>query len=118
MSPEQRDKAYLWDILDAALTIQQFIQGKTPHDYLTDKLLRSAVERQIEITGEAARHVSEEFKRGHPEIPWRWLVSQRNFLAHEYGEVLDEVIWTVATQRMPKLAALLRDLLPGERGTE
>lgn len=54
MQPEQRDKGYLWDMLDAAQAIQSFIMNKTPDDYAGNRMLRGAVERHLEIIGEAA----------------------------------------------------------------
>ena len=53
MRPEQKDLAYLWDMLDAAKAIQEFAEGKTFHHYLNERMLRGAVERQLEIIGEA-----------------------------------------------------------------
>jgi uncharacterized protein with HEPN domain len=114
MRPDQRDKAYLWDMLDAAEAVLDFVRDKTPKDYLADRMLRGAVERHIEIIGEAARHVSAELKQAHPEIPWRAMIGQRNILAHEYGEVRHEMIWNVATLRIPDLVAAIRAILPEE----
>lgn len=79
MSPERDDLAYLWDMLTAARAVVSFVQGRTLEDYLGDLLLRSAVERQVEIIGEAAR-VSREFQDAHPEIPWRPVQAQRHVL--------------------------------------
>jgi len=114
MRSEQDDQAYLWDMLDAALAVQDFIRGKTVSDYLTDRMLRGAVERHLEIIGEAARRISNELKDQHPEIPWRSIIGQRNILAHEYGEVRPETIWNVAMDRIPELIDALRDILPRE----
>ena len=75
-------------------------------------MLRNAVERNMEIIGEAENRVSEIFQKAHPEIPWRTIVGQRNILIHEYGEVKNERIWVVAKERIPELVALLRPLLP------
>ena len=71
MSAPKDDRAYLWDMLTAAQAVMAFVQGKTLDDYLDDLMLRSAVERQVEILGEAARRVSPAFQDLHPEIPWR-----------------------------------------------
>jgi len=49
MQPEQYDKAYLWDMLDAALAIQSFIQGKNFNDYTKDRMLRGANVATIHI---------------------------------------------------------------------
>lgn len=118
MPLEEHDKAYLWDMLDAALAIQEFIRDKGPQDYLTNRMLRGAVERHIEIIGEAARRVSEELKREHPEVPWRSMIGQRNVLAHEYGEVRHEKIWIVAKEFIPLLVNSLRSIMRNEEGGE
>lgn len=60
MQPERRDRAYFWDMLDAAMAVSEFVQNRTLANYLSDRMLRGAVERHIEIIGEAARHVSDE----------------------------------------------------------
>ncbi len=116
MGREQDDTSLLWDMLDAAQKIQQFVAGKTFHDYSRDEVLQAAVERKLEIIGEAARSVSQAFQEGHSEIPWRGIISQRHFLAHEYGEVRQEKLWRVATVRIPELIAMLGKLLPRPTG--
>jgi len=112
MRPDERDAAYLWDMLDSAKTIRDFVQGIKLHSYLKDRKLQLAIERALEIIGEAARKVSEGFKETHPEIPWRAIVGQRNVLAHEYGEVKQERLWKVATSKIPELVSLLEPLVP------
>ncbi len=110
MQPDRDDRAYLWDMLDAAQAVREFVVGKTAHDYLADRMLRAAVERQIEIIGEAARRVSNELREAHPEIPWHAIIGQRNILAHEYGEVRHEKVWGVATDRIPELIRVLESM--------
>lgn len=112
--PGERDKAYFWDMLDAALAVEEFVRGKTYEEYLSNRMMRGAVERHIEIIGEAARRISEATRKTYPEIPWRALVGQRNVLAHEYDEVVNEAMWVVATRRVPELIAVLRKVLPDE----
>ena len=75
-------------------------------------MLRSAVERQIEIIGEAARRVSAAFQAAHTDIPWRPIQAQRHVLAHDYGEIRQERIWRVATMNIPELIQRLAPLLP------
>ena len=113
-SGDDRDIALLFDMLTAARAVASFVAGRSFEDYSRDLLLRSAVERQIEITGEAARGVSSEFKSAHPEIAWRAIMAQRHRLAHEYGEINDELIWTVATVHVPRLIEQLNPLVPTE----
>jgi uncharacterized protein with HEPN domain len=112
MQPDERDAGYLWDMLDSARTIHDFVTGISSHQYLQDKKLQLAVERGIEIIGEAARHVSETFRQAHLEVPWQGIIAQRNVLAHEYGEIKQDRIWKVATTRIPELITLLEPLIP------
>jgi uncharacterized protein with HEPN domain len=63
----------------------EFTANLSREAYIESVLIQSAVERQLEIIGEAARRVSEAFQQKHPEIPWRSIIGQRNVLAHQYG---------------------------------
>jgi uncharacterized protein with HEPN domain len=112
MLPEKKDAALLWDMLHAATEIVQFVEGVTYARFQSDKMLRYAIERQILVIGEAAKKVSDAFKKSNPQIPWAAIVGQRNILAHEYGEVLVERIWRVATVFVPELVKLLTPLVP------
>jgi uncharacterized protein with HEPN domain len=111
MQPD-RDLASLADMRDAAKDIVEFTLGKKYQDYLANKMLRSAVERQIEIMGEAARRVSDSFKSAHPEIPWQPIMVQRHIVAHDYDNVRHERIWRVVTIHAPKLIQLIQSVLP------
>ena len=112
MPPDQRDCAYLFDMVEAAQKVEGYVRGKTFEDYERDDLLRDGVERNIEIIGEAARRVSETFKQNHPEIPWRKIIAQRNVLAHEYDYVGNREIWDTVTLQIPTLIAKLKPLIP------
>lgn len=112
MRPEERDAAYLWDMLDAAQSICDFTAGLKYHQYLRDRKLQLAVERSVEIVGEASRRISQTFKQAHPEIPWRLMIAQRNVLAHEYGEIKQERMWALVTTHIPDLLNKLKPLLP------
>ena len=112
MPPVERDAAYLWDMLDSARSACEFTAGVRFERYQRDRKLQLAVERAVEIIGEAARRVSEEFRRAHPEIPWRSMIAQRNVLAHEYGEIKHERMWLLVTEHLPALVSDLEKLVP------
>jgi len=112
MRNESRDAALLYDMLDSARSIRDLIKDLAYKDYLEDRRTRRAVEREIEIIGEAARKVSESFKSSHPEVPWRKIIGQRHKLAHEYGEIQQEILYQVATIHIPELISLLEPLIP------
>lgn len=109
-SDPSRDAAWLLDMLNAAKAVASFVEGRTYAEYESDLLLRSAVERQVEIVGEAARGISSSFKAAHPEIPWRPIMAQRHRLAHEYGEIDNQIIWRVATVHIPALIGQIENL--------
>jgi uncharacterized protein with HEPN domain len=111
MPPEKTDLAFVWDMWDAARAIQEFISGKTLHHYQNDRMLRGAVERYLEIIGEAAHRVSLDFQANHPEIPWRRIIAQRHVIAHEYAEIKHELIWKVATIHAVELIHQLEPLV-------
>ena len=72
---EDRDIAYIWDMLDNARTADEIIKGMDLQQYLADRKVQLAVERLVEIIGEAARRISEEFRQAHPEIAWRGIIA-------------------------------------------
>jgi len=110
MQPNERDLGHLWDMLDRARAVREFVAGVSFDQYLRDRKLQMAVERAVEIIGEAARNVSNAYRQAHPEIPWRGLIALRNVIVHEYGEIKEERLWIVITQRIPELIALLEKL--------
>ncbi|MEW6530189.1 MAG: HepT-like ribonuclease domain-containing protein [Thermodesulfobacteriota bacterium] len=111
MRPDVRDQGYLLDMLQHARGVTAAVEGLTLEKYVGNETVRLAVERRIEIIGEAARRVSAAFQEAHPEIPWRKIVAQRHVLAHEYGEIEDEIVWHVATVSIPALIQLLSPLV-------
>lgn len=112
MQPDERDAAFLWDMLEAARLVNEYVQNVEVVEYLADRKLQLAIERLVEIIGEAARGVSRAFKASHPEIPWRGIIAQRNVVAHDYGEILQERMRNLAVDRIPELISQLEDLLP------
>ena len=111
MPPEEADRAYLWDMLSYARGIVRETADKSWEEYRADENLRLAVERRVEIIGEAASHVSDLFRAAHPEIPWRSIVAQRNVLAHAYGEIDDRRIWELIGSHMVALIARLEPIV-------
>src|SRR3954471_22208973 len=108
----QRDPAWLLDMLDAARAVASFVAGRTLVDYQSDLMLRSAVERQVEIIGEAARGLSPTFPDAPPQNPWPQNMAQRHRLAHEYGDIDNALIWRVATVHVPQLIRQIEPLIP------
>jgi uncharacterized protein with HEPN domain len=112
MRPEERDISHLWDMLDSARKALEFTRGISFAEYSGNALVHLAVERAIQIIGEAANRVSPTFQQAHPEIPWRQIVAQRNVLVHEYGDVEHSLIWDLVQRYLPSLIEQLEILVP------
>ena len=107
------DSAFLWDMLDAARWILRVAAGEQSlHEYLGDEVMQAAVERKIEIIGEAARKISKQFKESHPEIPWDRIVGLRHVLAHQSSDIDQRSLWNVVKVHIPELMGKLEPLVP------
>ncbi len=111
MPLDKHELSYLWDMQNAAKEINEFMHGVKFGKFEKDKVLRYAAERQLLVIGEAANHVSPQFRNKHPEIPWAIFIRFRNILAHEYGESLLTRVWLATTESVPELLKVLEELL-------
>ncbi len=105
-------RAFLFDIQQACRVIVQFTSGMTFFDYGEDLKTRSAVERQLEIIGEALRQLLDgfpEMEEQFPEAPR--IISFRNRLIHGYASVSNQVVWGVLESNLPVLAAKVDEIL-------
>ena len=118
MGPEAA-AAYLHDIAEACRLIRSFVAGRTYGEYVESPLVRSAVERQFEIVGEALNQAL----RVRPDLEnsithARRIVSFRNRLIHGYATVADEVVWGVVEGYLPRLTAEVEGLQGEMEGNE
>jgi uncharacterized protein with HEPN domain len=109
----QRDpRTYLWDARRAAQQVSAFVDGRSWDEYQADAMFRSAVERQFEIVGEALSQLSRADPVTAVKIPdLPRIVAFRNVLIHAYAAVDDELVWSVATEKLAVLIDTLNDLL-------
>lgn len=104
--------ALLWQARRAAGLILEFVSGRSFEDYERDPMLKSAVERQFQVIGEALNRLSR-FDLGTaervPDLPR--IVAFRNVLVHGYATIDDALVWEVATTRVQALVYALEQLL-------
>lgn len=112
MQPSEDDLESLWDMRKAIHRTQKFTAGMSEIEYFENELVQSAVERQLEILGEAARRVSREFQMTHPELDWRNTIGLRNVIAHRYDRVKQEDLWRIVQTVLPDFLTVLETLLP------
>lgn len=110
-----RDETILLDIARAARLIVEFKQGMDKSAFKKDIRTQSAILHQLMVVGEAAKRLSQDFRSGHPEIPWALIAGMRDKLIHGYDIVdLDEV-WKTADADVPKLLSSIEPLLPKQK---
>lgn len=109
----QRDaRIWLADAVAAAGAVVEFTSNRSLADYRADLMLRSAVERQFEILGEALGQLAKTAPDLTTRIPdLRRIVDFRNFLAHAYAAVEDDVVWAIVEHDLPVLLPVLEQLL-------
>ncbi|NNJ10287.1 DUF86 domain-containing protein [Chloroflexales bacterium ZM16-3] len=106
------DEALLLDMLLALQKIVHFTQGLGEAEFQASDLVQSAVIREFQVLGEAARLVSAEAQAQHPAIPWRLIAGMRNRLIHEYFDVRLDVVWTTVQRDIPQLLQQLVAVVP------
>lgn len=110
------DKIRLQHIPDAIQNIENFSSNKTKEDFYNDLMYRFSVERQLEVIGEAANNISSSFQELYSEVPWKKIISFRNFLAHEYFGLDLELIWGIVVDNLPQLKKDIRNILKLSQG--
>jgi uncharacterized protein with HEPN domain len=105
-------KKLLWDAQKAAQRVARFTAGKSFADYERDELLRSAVERQLEIVGEALNRL----RRVDPATAATIrdidrIVGFRNIVIHGYATLDDRIVWGIVESYLPTLGTELDALL-------
>lgn len=102
----------LWDMSNAAARIQKFTAGKSFDDYAADDLLRSGVERQYEIIGEAMTRLIKRDRATALRISEYHRISGfRNVLIHGYDTIRDSLTWRTVHEKLPILVDELKRLM-------
>ncbi len=101
MSFEPRD--YLRHILVEADYLIGRSDGLSFDTFAGDETLRRAFVRSLEIIGEAAKKVPDDFRATHPAVEWRAMAGMRDRLIHDYFGVDFELVWDVVQRRIPEL---------------
>ena len=103
MFHNERDKSYIYDILKYSQEVIDILQDETHNSFVNNRIKRLAVERLIQIIGEAANHLSKDFMKENQDIPWTKIIGLRNKIVHDYGEILTDRIWLIASESIPEL---------------
>jgi len=94
-------------MLDHAREATEMVRGRSRGDLDTDRQLNLALVRLVEVIGEAAARVPEDFRCRYPQVPWRQTVALRNRLIHGYDVIDFDILWAVLQQDLPVLIEML-----------
>jgi uncharacterized protein with HEPN domain len=109
MSFEPRD--YLRHILTEVDYLIKAGTGLSYDKFAADETFRRAFVRSLEIIGEAAKKVPEDFRAQYPAVEWRAMAAMRDRLIHDYFGVDFELVWDVVQRRVPELKSQIADIL-------
>lgn len=101
-------------MLEAARDAASFLKGRRREDLASDRMLLFSLERAVEIMGEAASRVSDEFRAAQPDIPWADIAGMRHRLIHAYFDVNLDIVWKTVVESLPSLAVRIEALLAAE----
>ena len=110
MQLNENDLSYIIDIVDCIMDINEFTKSVEFYQFEKDKMCRLAVERQLEVIGQAANKISIETQKAMENIPWKNIIGLRNKLAHDYGEILAERIWKITKTSIQELLNELENI--------
>ncbi|MCI0622045.1 MAG: DUF86 domain-containing protein [Acidobacteria bacterium] len=111
---QAEDRVRLLHMIEAMEAALGFVAGRQRADLDSDPMLLFALVRAIEVVGEAATKVSEEFRSKAPDIPWGPIVSMRNRLIHAYFDIDRDILWKTAIDELPTLLPRLQALIKSE----
>lgn len=97
------DELYVEHILEAIEKIEKFAAGLEFKNFQNDEKSQSAIVREISVIGEAAKNLSEEFKKSRPLIPWKDVMGMRDTLIHDYFEIDLDIVWGTIKENLPDL---------------
>lgn len=107
-------KLYIQDILNASDNIADYTRGLSFETFSGDKMRLNAVERNLEIIGEAVKGIPREIRDNYPDIDWRGYAGLRDILIHQYFRVNLNIIWDVVQNELPLLRQEMSNILAQE----
>jgi uncharacterized protein with HEPN domain len=103
-----RDWKLFWaDIITFCGRIEHYTSGMSRETFFANQLVSDAVMRNLELIGEAAKHLPPEAAALAPDVKWPLIRRMRNVLAHAYFGLDDDVIWDAITSDVPNLRRAL-----------
>jgi len=96
-------KLFIEDILKNISLIEDSTEELSQSEFKPDNLITDATIRRLEIIGEAAKNIPDDFRKRYPNIPWRDIAGFRDVVTHAYFGVMLEKVWEVIKTDLPVL---------------
>jgi uncharacterized protein with HEPN domain len=101
---------YIDDIRDSIEAIKRYTTGLTKEDFLNSTEKQDAVYRRLELIGEAANRLPDEFRSQYHRIPWSKIIGMRNVLIHEYDSIDLDRVWETIQKDIPELEGYIKSI--------
>jgi len=105
-----KDKLFLNDLVRSCEKVLRYSSGLSREQFFADEKTYDAVLRNLEILGEAVKHLSSEFRDSHTQIEWRKIAGLRDMVIHEYFGLDAHILWDVLSNEVPRLREQLRSI--------
>lgn len=105
------NNVYLHHIVDAIDAIEEYTEGMSENQFFSNSMAHDAVVRQLEIIGEAANNISDDFREKYAKIPWGKMIGIRNKIIHEYFNVNFAVVWDTVQDDLPHLKKSIKKII-------
>jgi uncharacterized protein with HEPN domain len=102
---------YLRDIAESCEKVTQFAKGLSKSELVKDQKTYDAVVRNLEIIGEAAKHISENLRKQMPYVEWRKVAGLRDMLTHVYFGIDNNILWDIIQHKVPQLTDTINEFL-------
>ena len=104
---------FLQDIQNSVEKIFKYTKGINFEEFISDDMVKDAVERNFEIIGEAVKNLPEVFKNKYPHIPFKQIAGMRDKLIHDYFGVDYEIVWKTIKDKLPQFSNEIVKLIDG-----
>ncbi len=112
MSKQRRDWFFrVHDMLKSIEQIENIVEQTTLEEFMKNFMFSNSVIRDLEIIGEASKHIPQEVASLYNHVPWQDIKDMRNVLIHEYFGVNLKVVWDTATLDIPSMKSVLFEIL-------